>query len=104
MQHICVWRKLQGHIAANRGQILGQECAFLVFQEIFFEFLARDPCRVLINSFQRSIVYEKFLGCLRTDARNAWNVVGSISHQSLHINEELRRETVLFQKALFIIE
>ena len=102
--HIRIGSKFQRHVAANRRQVFGQKCLFLIRCEIFFELLARDFRQAFVDAFQGTAVDEELLRRLRADARNARDVVRSVPHQALHINESLWREAVLFQEQLFIVK
>ena len=81
-------------MSVYRRQNLAHLCLFPVFFQIFagagrFQFICVPVC-----IFDAAVVLDDLCGRLLAHPRHAGNVVRSIAHQRLHINEFFRRDTV----------
>ena len=94
---------VDGRIGADGAQGVAQLGQLAAFQQMFpllrLDALVVD---VLIHPFQRTEVLHEGEGGLFADAPHAWDIVGSIAHQALDLDELLGLDAVFFADGVHI--
>ena len=55
-----------------------------------------------IHTVQRAIIQQKLRCRFRADARNAWNIVRTVTHEGFQVDELFRLETVFLPEFFFV--
>ena len=85
---------IQGHVAADGRQILGQDGLVLVIGQFFLQFLALHFVQVFVDAVDAAELADELERRLFADAGDAGDVVGRIAHEGLHVDDLGRRIAV----------
>ena len=96
-------RDIHRRITPNRREILGQHRKIVMITHCTLSFLRLDFIHMLMGIFYGMELRYDGGGCFWTDARQPRNIVGRISHQSLHIDELKRSYAHRLQHLLSVI-
>ena len=87
---------VDGNVATQRHQLKRYTGIFNICEDSFATLVLFNLSGFGQNAFQRPKVIDKLRGRFQTNARNAGNVVGGVSGQSLHIDNLFRINAEFF--------
>ena len=97
--------EIDGRFRHDGCKIIGQISVVLKIDQILPHLGLDDGIiQILIHPVQSAEFHQQILGSLLTDALDAGDIVGGVTHQSLQINEPFRLEAVFLPEFFFRIE
>ena len=76
------------------GKIFTHERLLIVFSQIILRLCRLDLIQMFMSIFDGMIALNQLCRRLLTNTRHTWNIIGGVSHQTLHINKFRRRHAV----------
>ena len=98
-------RKVDGRFRDDGGELIGKVCVVLARLQLLPKLGADGGIvQIGIHTIQAAEFQQQLLGCFRADSCHAGDIVRSVAHQGLQVDQLLRLEAVLRLKLRSVIQ